>query len=96
MSKRYDKRVEARLEESRIKVQRMMDRAMGMYIEQEGKKGDTWRDQSYGQLFSHMRHEVEEIKRSSNRTFQLHNCLDNAILSILLACKVEEETLRSK
>lgn len=64
--------------------------AFGSYVEQEGKKGDQWRDESYTDLYKHLDHEIEELKRSEGRTVRLHNAIDACCLSAMLAVKIEE------
>ncbi|MHA1286022.1 MAG: hypothetical protein ACTSPB_01340 [Candidatus Thorarchaeota archaeon] len=60
------------------------------YIEQEATKKDSWRDHTYGQLFGHLKHEIEEIGRSKARTIRIHNCIDALILSCFLVDKILE------
>jgi len=84
---------EARQDLSRAKLVRAFYFALGSYVEQEAKKGDSWRDQSVGQLYAHLAHEIEEIRRNlrppkNHLSFLLHNCLDAVMLSTMLLCKV--------
>lgn len=64
--------------------------AVGAYTEQEAKKEDIWRDQTFGQLYAHIKHELGEIKRSNDLKKQLHNCVDLASLSLILLANVME------
>jgi hypothetical protein len=82
-----------RLIESRVKLQNAWMMAFGSYVEQEAKKLDQWRDQSIGQLYSHLQHELEEIKRNLKRrdkAFLLHNCMDAVMLATIMLAKVLE------
>lgn len=63
----------------------------GCYTEQEGKKGDQFRDQSYIDLYKHLDHEIVEIKRSVGTTVRLHNAMDACGLFAMLAIKIMEE-----
>ena len=78
------------MQDSRRRLRQALDIAFGVYVEQEAKKFDQWRDQSFGQLYAHLKHELEEIKRSKSRTQQLHNCLDAVMLSAMLVAKILE------
>lgn len=64
--------------------------AYGVYVKQEPKQTDSWRDVTEGQLWSHLQHEIAEVKRSwelaSNR---YHNLLDLTGLAALNAAKVQ-------
>ena len=64
--------------------------AFGSYVEQEGKKGNQWAFQSYGDLYKHLSHEIVEIKRSVGSTVQLHNAMDAVGLFAMLAIKIGE------
>lgn len=77
-----------RRRESRNIIRKMLDTAFGLYIGEEPKKGDSWRDQDYGKLYSHLAHELQEIKRSKTTERQFHNCLDACVLAAILAGKV--------
>ncbi len=79
-----------RMSESRKRIIELFYTTLGSYIEQESKKMDQWRDETYGQLFGHLKHEVGEIGRSKTKTTQIHNCMDSAMLSLLLLDKVLE------
>ena len=79
-----------RMSESRLRIIRTFNVALGSYIEQEAKKLDQWRDQTYGELYGHLKHEIGEIGRSKRRTIQIHNCIDSIMLSCLLLDKVLE------
>jgi len=68
--------------------------SLGSYIEQEAKKKDDWRNRTFGQVYAHLKHELEEIRRSKTKTQQLHNCMDACSLSAILVAKLmfEEST----
>lgn len=80
-----------RIDDSRQRIREAMNQALGVYIEEEAKKTDSWRDLTYYDLFRHLRHELQEIERSDTPTKQLHNALDACGLSAILAAKVIEE-----
>ncbi|RLC36280.1 hypothetical protein DRH29_04895 [candidate division Kazan bacterium] len=88
---KISKEEDARMTESRNKLLKAMMLALGSYIEQEAKKLDQWRDQSFGQLYAHLKHEIAEIGRSKTKTQQLHNCIDACALSAMLIAKLLEE-----
>jgi len=80
-----------RIDLSREKLVNAFYLALGSYIEQEAKKEDQWVDQTIGQLYAHLKHELEEIKTSmamNNMTFLLHNAIDAVMLSVILLTKV--------
>lgn len=81
-----------RTDESRQKLVEAFYFALGSYTEQEATKEDTWRDQSIGQLYAHLFHELGEIrtnlKRNDKLQFLLHNCVDAVSLSTILLSKV--------
>jgi len=84
---------QARQDLSRAELVRAFYFALGAYVEQEARKGDNWRDQSIGQLYAHLAHEIEEIRRNlkppkDQLAFLLHNCLDAVMLSTILLSKV--------
>lgn len=82
-----------RMDESRAILEKAFYFALGSYMEQEAKKEDIWRDQSIGQLYAHLNHELEEIRsnlKSSDLTYLLHNCVDAVGLSTILLAKVME------
>lgn len=88
-----------RIDDSRNRMRQMLDASWGVYIKQEPKQRDSWRDVTYGQLWSHLLHEVEEIKKSTTKEKRLHNALDLCGLAALLAAKVQlevEEGLNKK
>lgn len=62
--------------------------SLGSYIEQEATKKDSWRDSPYGELYAHLKHEIDELKRSKGKTVQLHNAIDCCTLSALIICKI--------
>jgi hypothetical protein len=65
--------------------------AFGSYIEQEPKKQDQWRDQTWGQLYAHLKNEIAEIGRSKGPTVQLHNAIDAVMLAAMLVVKAQGE-----
>lgn len=81
-----------RADESRAKLLNAFYFALGSYAEQEAKKDDQWRDQSIGQQYAHLAHEIEEIrtnlKRNDRLTYLLHNCVDAVSLSAMLLSTV--------
>lgn len=79
-----------RMSESRALLYRAFNVAMGSYIEQEAKKKDVWRDQTWGQIYGHMKHEFGEMSKSKQRTTQLHNGLDLLSLAAMLVSKILE------
>lgn len=83
---------ETRTDKSRAKLVNAFYYALGGYAEQEAKKDDQWRDQSIGQLYAHLAHELEEVrinlKRNDRLTFLLHNCVDMVGLSTILLSTV--------
>lgn len=84
-----------RRDESRELLVKAWYMAFGSYTEQEAKKTDSWRDQSLGQLFEHLAHEIEEIrhniKRKDPNTFLVHNCMDACSLATILLAHVMEK-----
>ncbi len=61
--------------------------AYGSYVEQEGKKGDQWREQTIGQLGDHIRHEIDEVMSNIRRGeigFLVHNAMDVIELAAIL------------
>lgn len=80
-----------RMDESRLRLVNAFFFALGAYDEQESKKEDQWRDQTWWQLVKHIAHEVEELKRSDTRMKLLHNLCDLVMLAdILLATAMDE------
>jgi len=79
-----------RIIESRNKISNAFSIALGSYIEQEAKKEDSWRDLPFSNVYSHLLHEVEEIKRSKDKTILLHNLIDLCALSAILIAKLME------
>ena len=84
------KEEDLRMVESRQRLYKAMMLALGSYIEQEAKKKDSWRDKSFGENYAHLRHEIEEIKRSKSKTAQLHNCMDACALAAILVAQLTE------
>lgn len=77
-----------RIDESRYRLLQAFMDCLGSYVEQEAKKNDVWRGQSYGQLYAHLKHELVEIQRSKDKTKQLHNCIDACTLAGLMVAKL--------
>lgn len=67
--------------------------SLGAYIEQEAKKKDQWRDETFDMLYKHIRHELEEIDRSNTQTKLLHNLMDLNSLAVILYAKFLENDL---
>ena len=86
------KEEDARMKESRAILVKAFYTALGSYIEQEAKKLDDWRDKTFGEIYAHLKHEIEEIRRSKSLTQQLHNCIDAVMLSTILLAKLMEDT----
>lgn len=86
---------ETRTDESRSRLVNAFYFALGAYTEQEAKKEDQWRDQSIGQLYAHLNHEVQEIrtnlKRDDKVQFLIHNVIDALSLSAIFLAKLMEE-----
>jgi hypothetical protein len=81
---------ETRVDESRRLIQQALDMAYGSYVEQEGKKEDTWRDQTLGQHGDHIRHEIEEVMENLRRGeigYLIHNAMDVIELGAILLAK---------
>ena len=83
-----NKETDKSLSESRGVIRQAMDIAFGSYVEQEAKKYDQWRTQTWWQLVRHLRHEVDELDRSKTRTAQLHNAIDACSLGAILISKI--------
>jgi hypothetical protein len=83
-----------RLDESRQQIYKALMMSYGSYVEQEGKKGDQWRDQSLGQLGDHIRHEINDEVMQNIRTgdigFLIHNAMDVIELGAMLLAKANE------
>ena len=82
-----------RIDESREMVRKAFDMSYGSYVEQEGKKGDQWRDQILGQLAGHLQHEVEEVMGNIRRGeigFLIHNGMDITELGAIIVAKANE------
>jgi len=62
--------------------------SLGSYIEQEPKKKDSWRNQTYGQIYAHLKHEIGEIERSKTKTTQLHNAMDACTLAAIMVANL--------
>jgi len=83
-----------RIDESREALFKAFLFALGSYTEQEATKNDQWR-QSIGQLYDHLKHELEEIKSNlrppkDQLTYLIHNCCDAVTLSAMLLYKAME------
>ena len=85
------KKQDVQMTDSRRKLLNAMMVSLGSYIEQEAKKLDDWRNRSFGEIYAHLKHEVQEIKRSKTKTQQLHNCIDACCLSAMLVAKLLED-----
>lgn len=81
----------SRVDESRQMIRCALDMAFGSYVEQEGKKGDQWRDVSIGQLGDHIRHEInDEVMANIRRGelgFLIHNAMDVIELGAMLLAR---------
>lgn len=78
---------QTRIDDSRAMVRAAFAMSYGSYIEQEGKKGDQWRDQTLGQLVGHLEHELEEVKGNLRRGeigYLLHNAMDVCELGAII------------
>jgi hypothetical protein len=87
-----------RMCESREMLLKAMMMSLGSYTEQEAKKRDTWRDQTIGQLYAHLKHELEEVRRSlecGEKTILIHNLMDMCSLSAILLAKLMFEKPKS-
>ena len=79
--------------ESKQRLYRSADFSIGAYMEQEAKKEDVWRDQTLGQLFNHMSHELKEIRgnmKRNEKNYLLHNATDMVGLALIFHAKVME------
>jgi len=79
-----------RRDESRELLSKAYFMALGSYTEQEAKKDDNWRDRTTWELFQHLSHEIEEIKKNLNEkmpnTYLVHNAMDvSSLATIFLA-----------
>lgn len=82
-----------RMDESREKLVRAFFFSLGSYMEQEAKKQDSWRDQSIGELYAHLSHEMQEIRRNLTKnelSYLLHNASDAVALATILLATVME------
>lgn len=83
-----------RLDGSRAMLLAAAGFTLGVVTEQEAKKGDEWRDIELGQLFDHLRHEVnDEIRGNITRnelTYLIHNAADAAALSLMILARALE------
>ena len=87
-------KAKTRIDKSRELIRQALDMAYGSYIEQEGKKGDIWRDQSIGQLGDHIRHEINDEIMKNLRTgdfgYLIHNVMDIIELAAMMLAKANE------
>jgi len=83
-----------RMDESRAMMVKAFYMALGSYTEQESTKMDEWRELNLGQLYDHLKHEVdEEIRgnlRRSELSYLIHNCMDAVSLSTILLARAME------
>lgn len=84
-----------RRDESRALLDKVWYLALGSYTEQESKKLDQWRDETFQNIFAHWSHEVEEIrtnlKRGDPMTHLVHNGMDMVSLSAILLVRIMQE-----
>ncbi len=78
-----------RLKESKLMIEKCMSEALGLYTAKEPKHGDEWRDTDVRSNFNHLKHELEEIKRSGDSVRQLHNVLDACCQAAILAARIK-------
>ena len=83
-----------RIDESRALMMAAASFALGVYVEQEAKKVDSWRDIDLGNLYEHLRHEIlDEIRPNIKRgemTYLIHNAADAAALSLMILARAIE------
>jgi len=76
-----------RRDESREILVKAFSMALGSYTEQEAKKFDSWRDQTTRDLFLHLSHELQEIKKNIDNkmanTYLIHNAMDICSLATI-------------
>jgi hypothetical protein len=75
------------MDESRELIRQALDMAFGSYVEQEGKKADSWRDTTIGDIYGHLKHELEEVNGNLARGelgFLVHNAMDVIELGAIL------------
>jgi len=83
-----------RIDESRGMIQQALDMAYGSYIEQEGKKGDIWREQSLGEIYNHLKHEIQEVQgnlKQGEIGYLCHNAMDVIELGAILLAQAQEK-----
>lgn len=78
-----------RLKESKLMIEKCMSEAIGLYTAKEPKHGDEWRDTDIFSNFNHLKHELDEIKRSKDSVRQLHNVLDACCQAAILAARIK-------
>lgn len=77
-----------RLMESQDLLRDTAHEAIGIYMAKEPSEKDNWREVAYWNLLQHIRHEFEEIVKSSTPDRQYHNLLDLIGLILMLAVRV--------
>ena len=87
--------IQMRIDESRERLREALAFSLGSYTEQEAKKADTWRDQSLGQLYAHLAHEIQEIRVNlkpgkDKLSYLIHNAADAVNLSAMILAKALE------
>ncbi len=82
-----DKLKGGRIQESRMLVRNALDMAYKVYIETEGRLGDSWRDKSWSEVLDHLKSEIREIEETVKPHERIHDCLDACALSAILAAK---------
>ncbi len=82
-----------RVDESRVLLRRAADWTLSMYVEQEGKKDDHWRDVEFGALIAHIEHEFKEVRQNikrGERGYMLHNAGDVASMALMFVARAME------
>jgi hypothetical protein len=65
-----------RIMDSQERLRAAMSEALGIYMAKEPKHTDEWRDKQWWEVWSHLLHEIEEVKRSGTQDRKYHNLLD--------------------
>lgn len=81
-----------RLDASRALIRKTLDNAYFMYLSHEKKKGDSWRESSYGELYGHLKCEVAEIIDGGDAEKIYKETLDVIVMAALLGGKFDAET----
>ena len=68
-------------------IRSVLNEAVGVYIAEEPKKQDSWRETQMWRLKQHLKHEIQEIDRSITEDRFYHNCLDAINLLAMMAAK---------